>query len=422
MRVDRLFFGRTTGSQALPSGAKILLIGESFSLFGGQVSVVVLPLIAVLTLRADELTVGILSAAAWLPILIFGLLAGSLVDRWNRWKILSICNFCRACLLSYIPLAYLLGILNISALVSLAFLVGAFNVFFDIAYQTYVPELVQNELLGKANNILELVRSIAQLSAPLCAGLVATWQEPPLAIGFTVATFIVAFASLQLMPKQAKYPVNSSRQLTINKAPMLDSVLEGVRMVWQHRVLRLVVLSGTVINLFVSGAATLTVLYVTSTLNMDPAVFGMATAFAGFGSLLGASSYRFLSLRLREGQCIALGILSLAVGTLLLYTSQFLTQTLIILFLAEAIIGFGSPVMNIALVTLRQKVTPGHILGRVNGAARVMIMSTLPLGALMFGSIADSTTTSFAILLSGILQSLTFLVFLRPLLSSHSGR
>ena len=136
----------------LPASCTTVLSGESFSLFGTQISSVMIPLIVAITLSAGEITLGVVSAVGWLPIILIGLIAGAIVDRHSRWTRMVVCNITRAGLIGLIPLLALTQNLTVTVLVVISFCMGVCNVFFDIAYQTYVPDIVPRNMLDRANN------------------------------------------------------------------------------------------------------------------------------------------------------------------------------------------------------------------------------------------------------------------------------
>ncbi|WGD38567.1 MFS transporter [Lysinibacter sp. HNR] len=373
----------------LPGVFRIVLAGESLSLFGTQIASMMIPIIAVLTLHSGEFMIGVLSAAGWLPIIIFGLLAGTIVDRTSRWVIMVICNVVRGILITIIPILAFINQLTIPALIIIAFFVGICNVFFDIAYQTYVPDLVSTDLLGLANSRLELIRSIAQLAGPLLGGVLATAYKPEYLISINSVTFLIALVALLFLPGRYRILPQPPTEKDSPNPKIFEDVLSGLRLVWQSRQIRLVVTSGAFLNIFVAGASALFVLFVTRTLGYNPTILGISVALLGVGAFCGAATYPYWSKKFHEGQCVALGLTSMALGTILLALSAWTSIPLATLLAAQVLIGYGTPIINIALVTLRQKLTPPGALGKVNASARVAIMSSLPLGALIISFIGE---------------------------------
>src|SRR5581483_1545580 len=132
-----------------------LWAGESISLVGSQVTTLALPLVAVLVLNAGPLEMGALGAAQYAPFLLFGLLAGVWVDRLRRRPILIWADIGRAALLGWIPISAGLGLLRVEQLYLVAFASGVLTVFFDVAYQAFLPSLVRREDLVEGNSKLE---------------------------------------------------------------------------------------------------------------------------------------------------------------------------------------------------------------------------------------------------------------------------
>ena len=397
----------------LPASFTTVLIGESFSLFGTQISSVMIPLIVAITLSAGEITLGVVSAVGWLPIILIGLIAGAIVDRHSRWAMMVVCNITRAGLIGLIPILALTQNLTVTVLVVISFCMGVCNVFFDIAYQTYVPDIVPPNMLDRANNRFELIRSMAQLIGPLMGGFLAAHYRPEYLITLDAVTFLIAFIVLLLLPGRFRVPSAISQRSSLNTPSIISDMLAGLKLVWRTPVIRLVVLSGAFINIFEAGISALFVLYVTRTLGLDSSAYGIAIAVAGIGALCGALSYRIWSEKVHEGACVGIGVAWMAVGSILTAAAIFPGWSWICLLSGQFCIGYGSPIMNIALVTLRQKITPAEALGRVNASARVCIMSSLPIGALMISSLAEAVSISTALWVAG-LGELVVLIILGP--------
>lgn len=175
---------------APPRGFPLLWGAESVSLLGTQVTLIAVPLVAVQVLGASGFAMGLLTAAGWLPVVLFGLVAGVWVDRGDPVRIMVVANLARLVLITAVPLAHLLGLLSIGLLLVTALLAGVFAVFFDVAYQTYVPHTVPAERLPGANSRLELSRSIAQLCGPAIGGVLVTALSAPDALLVDAATFL----------------------------------------------------------------------------------------------------------------------------------------------------------------------------------------------------------------------------------------
>jgi MFS family permease len=381
---------RRASRQTLPRAFHLLYVGETVSLFGMQVTAVALPLVAAVRLGASAFTIGLLNATTWLPIILFGMVVGVLVDRHNKWRIMVSCNGIRALVLAVVPMLALENRLSIGALLVVAFTMGLVSVAFDVAYQSYIPDLIPEELLASANSRLELSRSATQLLGPLAGGAMVATMSPAYAIGATVITYAAATLTLLMSPVRtsARRSVATSSG-DDSDARLLRALKQGQSAVWSTPALRIVVLAGGLTNIFVVGIDTLLVLFVVRILGLSGSYVGIALAFAGGGALLGAAAYTRSSSHLHEAGCVILGLGAMAAGGLALPLASF-KAGLLFLFGSQLLLGFGTPMVNIALVTLRQKITPRLMLGRVNATARVLIMGSLPIGALAMGGVAQN--------------------------------
>ena len=155
---------------------------ETISQVGSQVTGLALPLVAIITLDVSAFEVALLGVIEFAPFILVSLPAGVWVDRLPRRPILIVGDFGRAALLATVPIAYVLDALTIWQLYAVGFLFGVLTVFFDVAYQSYLPSLVERDQLVDGNSKLEISRSGAQLAGPALAGLLIQVLKAPVAI------------------------------------------------------------------------------------------------------------------------------------------------------------------------------------------------------------------------------------------------
>jgi len=167
-----------------------LWTGETVSQLGTQVTQLALPLAAILVLKASAFQVGLLAALEFLPFILFGLPAGVWVDRLRRRPVLIAGDVLRVLTLGSIPVAYKLGTLHIGQLYAVAFLTGIGTVFFDVAYQSYLPALVERDQLVDGNAKLEMSRSAAQLGGPALGGFLVQLFKAPVAIAADAVSYV----------------------------------------------------------------------------------------------------------------------------------------------------------------------------------------------------------------------------------------
>lgn len=152
---------------------RLLWIGQTGSKLGSSVTSVALPLVAVTTLGASTFQVALLSAAAWLPWLVIGLPAGAWVDRLPRRPVMIICDVVSLLLFLSVPVAAWLGVLTIGHLLAVALGAGTASVFFQTAYQVYLPSLLTKEDVPEGNAKLQGAEAAAHVAGPGLAGLIA---------------------------------------------------------------------------------------------------------------------------------------------------------------------------------------------------------------------------------------------------------
>ena len=163
---------------------------ETISQFGSQAGQLALPLVAILVLDASAFEVAVLGTVEFLPFIIFTLPAGVWVDRLPRRPILIVGDFGRAALLLTIPAAYVADVLSLAQLFVVGFLVGVFQVFFDVAYQSYLPSLVEREQIIEGNSKLEISRSAAQVAGPGFGGALVQILTAPWAVFADALSFV----------------------------------------------------------------------------------------------------------------------------------------------------------------------------------------------------------------------------------------
>src|SRR6201987_755182 len=208
-----------------------LWTGQTISEFGSQVSQLAIPAVAILTLKATPFEVAALETVVFLPFLILTLPAGVWVDRWRRRWILIGGDLGRAVLLATIPLAYFLGHLTLAQLYVVGFLVGIHTVLFDVAYQSYLPQIVDRETLVEGNSKLQMTVSGAAIAGPGLSGVLIAAFTAPYAILVDACSFLVSGGFTAAIRKREDPPPAGERRR------LLGELWEGLRYVTHHRLL-----------------------------------------------------------------------------------------------------------------------------------------------------------------------------------------
>jgi MFS family permease len=211
-----------------------LWTAETASQFGSPTTAIALPLVAILVLEAGAFEVGLLNAADTLPFLIVGLPAGVWIDRLRRRPILIVGDLGRAVLLASIPVAHLLGVLSMVQLYLVGFLVGVLTVFFDVAYQSYLPALIDRDRLVDGNAKLEISRSAAAVAGPPVGGALVGVLSAPIAILLDAVSFLASAIFLFAIRKPEPAPEPHLDEAG-ERVGMLRSIREGLAYVGTHR-------------------------------------------------------------------------------------------------------------------------------------------------------------------------------------------
>jgi MFS family permease len=374
---------RFTGLWLHPEFVK-LWAGQTISQFGTQVSQLAIPLAAALVLNASPAQMGLLGAFEFAPFLLLSLFAGVWVDRSRRRPILIAADVGRAVLLGSIPLAALLGVLRMEQLYVVALVTGVCTVFFDVAYQSYLPVLVSREHLVEGNSKLEVSRSVAQIAGPGLAGGLVQLITAPMAVLVDAISYVASVVSLLFIHIREPAPLRAER------GAMWPQLREGLAVVVGNPLLRSIAGCTATSNLFGNAMQAVYVLYITRELGLQPAVIGLIFAVSGPGALLGALLAGKLADTFGLGRTIVGSIfigglanllVPLAGGPPLLTTAMLMT--------AAFFAGVAGPVYNINQVSLRQAITPDHLQGRMNASMRFIVWGTIPIGALLGGGLGQ---------------------------------
>jgi MFS family permease len=385
-----------------------LWIGQTISQIGSRITRQAIPMTAVIVLGASPLEMGLLSGAVAAAVLLFGLFAGAWVDRLRRKPILIGTDLGRAVLLAAIPVAAAMHRLGMPLLYAVAALNGILTVLFDSAYQAYVPSLVDRENILAANSKLAISDSIAEVTGPSAGGVLVQVLTAPIAIAFDACSFLVSAFSLALIRKPETAPEPAA-----GRQHMLREIAEGLQFCWHNPYLRPTVLRMGTGSFFVGFIMSLYELFTLRELRLSPALLGTVIAAGGVFALLGALFAERIVRRLTYGPAAVGSAIYLGISCLLIPLAHGSVALCTAFLLAAQLGDFGWPVANITEISLRQSVTPAHLLGRVNSAVYLLFRGLVPLGALAGGAFGDliGVRTTMLIGASGFLLSTVFIVF-----------
>jgi MFS family permease len=354
-------------------------IGQTISVLGDQVSALALPLTAVLALHATALQVGILASLAWLPHLLFSLPAGVWIDRRPHRRVnMIVADVCRALALATVALAWWLGALTIWQLLAVAFVVGAFTVFFDLSYSAFFVALVRREQFVEANSKLSTSRSVSYIAGPSIAGFLVQVFSAPVALLGDAFSFVASAVALRGI--EVREPEIGVR------APARRELADGFRFVRHQPLLRAGVLCTSTINFFNFLLFAIFVLYASRTLGLSPATIGLVLGTASVGALAGALIAPRVGRRIGIGRAVVVGsVLFPAPMALfpLAHGPEWVSASMLLV--GEFFASVGVMIFDVNQNSLMAMVTPDEIRSRVVGVTRFFNYGVRPIGALLGG-------------------------------------
>jgi MFS family permease len=363
-----------------------LWTGQSISELGSQVSQLAIPWLAAVGLHATPIEFSLIGVLGFLPFILFALPAGVWVDRLRRRQILIVGDSARAVLLAVIPILWAAGVLQIWHLLVLQFVIGIFTVFFDVAYQSYLPALIEREHLVDGNSKLQLTVSVAQVAGPSMSGALIAAITAPYAIVVDAASFVVSTLFMLRMRHRENLP---RRDEDVPKPRMWPQVKEGLHWVLGNRYLRPIAGCTGTSNFFGQILFAILLLYGVRVLHLSSVALGAVFAVGSLGSILGALVANPLQKRLGVGPAIvAYAVLFSCAG--LAFPLAPRSFPLPLLMTGFVVFGFSSVAYNITQVSLRQAITPERLQGRMNAAMRWIVWGTIPLGTLAGGAIGQA--------------------------------
>jgi MFS family permease len=386
---------------------------ETVSQFGTQVSQLALPLAAVLVLDASAFEVAALGIVEFLPFILFTLPAGVWVDRLPRRPILIAGDLGRAALLASIPVAYLGDALTLGQLYVVGFLVGVCTVFFDVAYMSYLPALVERDHIIEGNSKMEISRSAAQIGGPGFGGLLVEAFTAPYAILADAVSFLGSGLFILRIRKHEPRPEPPSAEQ--GKAGLWTELKEGLRFVLGNPNLRAQAGCTGTSNFFSNVSFAIIIVFLVRELGLSPAVIGLVFSIGSVGSLLAAFTSNRISRRFGIGPTTIAMALLFGPATFLVAFAPVGNQAIPFLIVAQLLFGFSVVVYNIVQVSYRQAICPPQLQGRMNSVMRFIVWGTIPLGALLGGALGSWVGLRETLVVGAIGGSLSFLwIFLSP--------
>ena len=259
-------------------GFRNLWVATSVSQLGTQVSELAIPFIAITTLRAAPFEIGVLNAVQFLPILLLSLVVGVWVDRRRRLSDLA-----RAFILFSIPAAAIWHVLSLPQLYVVGFLVGSFTVLFDVAYQSYLPAVVDRDQFITANSRLQVSEQGASVIGPALGGSLISLLTGPIAVTIDAVSYLASAGFLLRIRRKEPAPVRTEAEAGVRR-----EIADGLRFVWRQPILRAMAMTAGLTQLFGRMVFAVLLLYLVREVGLGAAGVGTIFSVGSVGFVVGA--------------------------------------------------------------------------------------------------------------------------------------
>ncbi|MEV7782991.1 MFS transporter [Kitasatospora sp. NPDC088351] len=389
---------------------RTLFTATALAQLGTNIGYVAVPLIAVSALDASAGQVGAIATLSTLAFLLIGLPAGAWVDRMCHRRVLIAADLVKAALYASVPLAWWADALTLWQLYAVALLSGCATVFFDIASQSVLPQLVGRAHLVQANSAVVGLMAVGNIAGRGAGGALVQLLTAPFAIGATALSHLGSALRLIAL-RRTPAPPAAARAGTGLGA----QIAEGLRHVLGNSELRALAVSAAITNLGFQIVNTLLPVLFVRELHLPAGALGLFWAVGGVGILLGSRCAHPIAARLGYGR--ALGLVGLCVAPAgLLVPLIGGGAWLCVAGAGWLLLLFKTGMDNVLGVSLRQRMTPDALLGRMNATFRFLLTGAMAVGAALAGLLGELAGLHPALWAGGVLLAVAFLpVYLSPI-------
>jgi len=379
--------------------------GQSISLLGTQFTLLALPIVAAVTLRATPAEMGVLIAAQFAPGLLISLAAGVWLDRARHRPVLVGTQLVSAVVLATVPVAAVVHVLSMPQLFAVAFLAGSANTVFAVALSSFLPTLVGRGRLVEANARYQSSFTVASLVGPGLAGATVQLLTAPIAIAADAASFLVGATTAGWLRVHEPAPELAPHGHAVGEAA------EGLALLWRQPLVRAITGTLMVANAGGNMTTAVFVLLFVSEIGVPPAQLGLVFAAASLSSLVGSVLIRPLQRRVGLGRVMVLAPIVVGVGVLVRAGAAFTHPpvTFPVLVAGGLISGFGLMAYNVPQQAIRQAVIPDRMLGRTAAGVTLTVYSASIVGAFAGGLLGQSIGLRSTLLVATAIMALCVL-------------
>jgi MFS family permease len=383
------------------SGGARVIGSAALANLGDGIRHVALPLLVV-SITRQPVAVSLLTAVSFLPWALLGLPIGAFVDRSSPAVVATGANIGRAVLLAALSFALLAGDRSLASLYVVVFLLGVGEAAYDNAAQSLLPQVVADAALEKANGTLAIVEQVGlDLAGPALGGLIFA-ASTALPFGLNAVGLVIGAALIARIRVGRRSAV-----IRPSVRGFLSEVPAGMRWLWRNGFVRSIVLTGAGLTFFTQTWQPLLVLLALGPMGLSKTGYGVMLALGAAGGVIGAAATPFLIRRFEHRLLQLLALVATAAGVLAL--AAFPNPVITGLVWGDT--GFTFALWNVLSVTMRQRLVPPDLLGRVNSASRTLSTTAVPLGALIGGAVAGALGLRAIFWLSGLAVTVLAVAF-----------
>lgn len=372
-----------------------LWAADALSQLGSRISLLALPLLAVVTLNASTFQVSLIKTLQTVPYLLFGLQVGAWCDRLRCRPVLVVADLVRLVALGSIPVAAAFGVLTLWQFYAAVFVAGLLTVFFDVAHQTYLPRLVTPDRLIEGNSLLWTNQSVAAVAAPTVGGALVQWLGAPVAVLVDAISFLWSALWLgRIRTREERPPKTAGRNLR-------REITEGARVVFADPILRAIGLSSVTLAFFQNLNLPITVVFLVREVGLSPGTIGVLSSFGLLGAVVGSVVAARLIAAIGAARllCVASVVYGLA---MLLYPLIDKGWRLNFLVVASFVASICVVILNVVQRSFQQARCTEHLQGRVNATMIFLYWGVAPIGSATAGVLATVLGFRVTLLIAGL--------------------
>lgn len=367
----------------------LLLSGQTISGLGNLISHIAMPLL-VLSITGSPALAGIVGAVEWLPFLVFGIFIGAFIDRWNRKLVMVVCDLARALAYATVPLAAHVGMLGLPLLLAVALVEGVGFAFFNLAEIAALTQVVSREQIPDATAVNQASFALAHVAGPPIGGILYGVGR---ALPFVLDAVSYAVSVITLVLIRTRF----QEERTGPAAPLAAGIKEGMRWVWDQRLVRVMAILTGSLNLIFAAPQLIAIVYLQRDLHAGPGEIGTMLGVSAVGGVVGS----ILGVRLRRlmsFQAVIVGVLA-SVGAL--WSLFALAPNIVVATILGLGIFLAFPAYDITQYSYRIAMIPDALQGRVNSVFRVVALAGGPLGMAVSGAMLQVLGPRPTILITG---------------------